>query len=43
MALDWNPQGSRARGGTRNTWKQTGFEEIAKEGKKLATNRVQWR
>ena len=46
MALDLNPQGSRARGRPRNAWKRTDLEEIAKEGKtwneakKLATNRV---
>ena len=33
MALDWNPQGSRARGRPRNKWKRTVLEEIAKEGK----------
>ena len=49
MALDWNPQGSRARGRPRNTWKRTVLEEIAKEGKtwnevkKLDTNRVRWK
>ena len=49
MALDWNPQGSRARGRPRNTWKRTVLEEIAKEGKtwnevkKLTTNRVRWK
>ena len=45
MALDWNPQGSRARERPRNTWKRTVLEEIAKERKtwnevKLATNKV---
>ena len=49
MDLDWNPQGSRARGRPRNTWKRTVLEEIAKEGKtwnevkKLATNRTRWK
>ena len=49
MALDWNPQGSRTRGRSKNTWKRTVLEEIAKEGKtwnevkKLATNRVRWK
>ena len=33
MALDWNPQGSRARRRPRNTWKRTVLEEISKEGK----------
>ena len=49
MALDWNPQSSRARGRPRGTWKRTVLEEIAKEEKtwnevkKLVTNRVRWK
>ena len=46
MALDWNPQGSRARRRPRNTWKRTVLKEFAKEGKtrnevkKLATMEI---
>ena len=49
MALDWNPQDSRARGWPRNIWKRKVLDEIAKEGKtwnevkKLATNRFRWK
>ena len=49
MALDWIPQGSRARERPRNTWKRTVLEEIAKGGgtwnevKKLATSRARWK
>ncbi|XP_039291079.1 uncharacterized protein LOC120352855 [Nilaparvata lugens] len=48
-ALDWNPQGHRARGRPKITWKRTIQTEIGKAGKTwlevkaLARDRVGWR
>ena len=48
-ALDWNPQGNKRRGRSKQTWRRTVAEEIEKEGKtwgevkKLAQCRTRWR
>ncbi|XP_039293351.1 uncharacterized protein LOC120353523 [Nilaparvata lugens] len=48
-ALDWNPQGHRARGRPKITWKRTIQTEIGRAGKTwlevkaLARDRVGWR
>jgi len=49
MALEWNPQGSRARSRPKATWRRTILSETRKmnkswqEVKMLARNKVRWR
>jgi len=47
--LDWNPQGQRKRGRSKQTWRRSAHSEALGEGKswgkvkQLARNRIRWR